>query len=42
MECKKDDNEVYVPFSFIHKYFEVYGKMSDVDDSKFIWLHSNP
>ena len=23
VSCRRDDNDVYVPFSFIHEYFEV-------------------
>lgn len=39
--CKRDVDDVYVPFSFIHKYFEVYGKMSvDKGIEQFDWSHS--
>jgi len=44
--CKKDSlSEVYIPFSFIQKYFEIYGKLEYVPEGKettqvFNWLHS--
>jgi hypothetical protein len=47
--CKKDEisSEVFIPFSFIHKYFEIYGKLeeqspADGNDQQqtFTWLHS--
>ncbi|GIY35471.1 d-glucuronyl C5-epimerase B [Caerostris darwini] len=41
VSCRQDNGEVYVPFSFLHKYFEIYGKMvkhGGVD--KFDWQHS--
>ncbi|GAB6023654.1 hypothetical protein CHUAL_008421 [Chamberlinius hualienensis] len=42
--CQRDDEgEVFVPFSFLKKYFEVYGKMtsSGVDGAEhFEWQHS--
>ncbi|XP_053625385.1 D-glucuronyl C5-epimerase B isoform X2 [Plodia interpunctella] len=39
--CKRDRDEVYIPFSFIHKYFEVYGKITATDGvEKFEWSHS--
>lgn len=28
VSCRREGSEVYVPFSFLHKYFEVYGKMT--------------
>lgn len=39
--CRQESGEVYVPFSFIHKYFEVYGKVvkhGGID--RFNWQHS--
>ncbi|XP_015598441.1 D-glucuronyl C5-epimerase B isoform X2 [Cephus cinctus] len=39
--CRKEGDEVYVPFSFIHKYFEIYGKLAIYDGlERFEWLHS--
>ncbi|CAG9783465.1 unnamed protein product [Diatraea saccharalis] len=39
--CRRDRDEVYMPFSFIHKYFEVYGKITTTDgEEKFEWSHS--
>lgn len=39
--CKKEGDEVYVPFSFLHKYFEVYGKLTTYDGlERFEWSHS--
>ncbi|KAJ8911450.1 hypothetical protein NQ315_013812, partial [Exocentrus adspersus] len=39
--CRKEGDEVYIPFSFIHKYFEVYGKLATYDGvEKFEWSHS--
>uniref|UniRef100_A0A0K8SUY8 heparosan-N-sulfate-glucuronate 5-epimerase n=1 Tax=Lygus hesperus TaxID=30085 RepID=A0A0K8SUY8_LYGHE len=39
--CRKEGDEVYLPFSFIHKYFEVYGKMAIYDGyMRFEWSHS--
>ncbi|XP_077280041.1 D-glucuronyl C5-epimerase isoform X2 [Temnothorax americanus] len=39
--CRKEGDEVYVPFSFIHKYFEIYGKLATYDGlERFEWLHS--
>lgn len=43
MSCIQDGNEVYVPFSFIRDYFEVYGSLSTMGkgSQKFEWSHSN-
>lgn len=43
VSCIQDGDEVYVPFSFIRDYFEVYGSLSTVGKgpSKFEWNHSN-
>ncbi|XP_012262938.1 D-glucuronyl C5-epimerase B isoform X2 [Athalia rosae] len=39
--CRKEGDEVYLPFSFIHKYFEVYGKLATYDGlQRFEWSHS--
>lgn len=39
--CRKEGEEVYVPFSFLHKYFEVYGKLTTYDGlERFEWFHS--
>ncbi|XP_028158304.1 D-glucuronyl C5-epimerase [Ostrinia furnacalis] len=39
--CRRDRDEVFVPFSFIHKYFEIYGKITSGDGGeKFEWSHS--
>ncbi|XP_072943501.1 D-glucuronyl C5-epimerase B isoform X2 [Epargyreus clarus] len=39
--CRRDAAEVYVPFSFIRKYFEIYGKITSTDGvEKFEWSHS--
>lgn len=43
IECKKDASEVYIPFNFIHKYFEIYGKLEEPkegEEQTFTWLHS--
>ncbi|XP_042214711.1 D-glucuronyl C5-epimerase B-like [Homarus americanus] len=40
--CKRDQNDVYIPFSFIHNYFEVYGRVEQKPDGTevFEWSHS--
>lgn len=39
--CRKEGDEVYVPFSFLHRYFEIYGKLTTFDGvEKFEWSHS--
>lgn len=39
--CKKEGTEIYIPFSFLHKYFEVYGKLATADGlQRFEWSHS--
>ncbi|XP_049866763.1 D-glucuronyl C5-epimerase B isoform X2 [Pectinophora gossypiella] len=41
VSCRRDANEVYVPFSFVHKYFEVYGKITSIEGvERFEWSHS--
>lgn len=43
VSCIQDGDEVYVPFSFLRDYFEVYGSLSTVGKGppKFEWSHSN-
>ncbi|CAB3234771.1 unnamed protein product [Arctia plantaginis] len=41
--CRRDTDrdEVFVPFSLVHKYFEIYGKITSTDGvDKFEWSHS--
>ncbi|GBP43647.1 D-glucuronyl C5-epimerase B [Eumeta japonica] len=39
--CKKENDEIFVPFSFIHKYFEIYGKITSLEGvERFEWSHS--
>uniref|UniRef100_A0A2M4AL95 heparosan-N-sulfate-glucuronate 5-epimerase n=1 Tax=Anopheles triannulatus TaxID=58253 RepID=A0A2M4AL95_9DIPT len=39
--CRKEGEEVYLPFSFLQKYFDVYGSLNVVDGSRrFDWTHS--
>ncbi|KAJ2952459.1 hypothetical protein O0L34_g6768 [Tuta absoluta] len=39
--CRRDAADVYLPFSFIHKYFEVYGKITSIEGvERFEWSHS--
>lgn len=41
--CRREKNEVYLPFSFINRYFEVYGKLVGGEGSAhqhFDWQHS--
>lgn len=39
--CHKQADEVYLPFSFLQKYFEVYGKLTIYDGlERFEWTHS--
>lgn len=41
--CLQEGDEVYVPFTFLHEYFEVYGSLSQVGKGppRFDWAHSN-
>lgn len=43
VSCMQDGDEVYVPFSFLHDYFEVFGSLSTIGKgpAKFEWSHSN-
>ncbi|KAL3861260.1 hypothetical protein ACJMK2_007304 [Sinanodonta woodiana] len=39
--CRREDDEVYMPFSFIQKYFEVYGSIENMDGyDRFEFSHS--
>lgn len=39
--CRKEGDEIYMPFSFIKKYFEVYGSLSNIEGvTHFDWNHS--
>ncbi|WAR14505.1 GLCE-like protein [Mya arenaria] len=41
VQCRREENEVYMPFSFIKKYFEVYGEIQVSEgDEKFEFSHS--
>ncbi|XP_014210842.1 D-glucuronyl C5-epimerase [Copidosoma floridanum] len=41
ISCRKEGDEVYIPFSFIHNYFEIYGKIVNNDGlERFDWYHS--
>ncbi|XP_071527790.1 D-glucuronyl C5-epimerase B [Panulirus ornatus] len=42
VSCKRDVTDVYIPFSFIHSYFEVYGRVEQKPDGTevFEWSHS--
>ncbi|KAK4298907.1 hypothetical protein Pmani_028777 [Petrolisthes manimaculis] len=42
VSCRRDESEVYVPFSFIRSYFEVYGQVEERSDGRevFEWTHS--
>lgn len=41
VSCRREDDEVYLPFSFIQKYFEVYGEIQHKDGmEKFQFSHS--
>nr|CAI5837151.1 unnamed protein product [Callosobruchus analis] len=41
ISCRKEGEEVYIPFSFLHRYFEVYGKLATYDGlERFEWSHS--
>lgn len=43
ISCLQENDEVYVPFSFLHEYFEVYGSLSTIGKgpARFDWSHSN-
>lgn len=41
--CRKEGEEIYLPFSFLHDYFEVFGSLSASAKGvqQFDWSHSN-
>ncbi|KAL3269647.1 hypothetical protein HHI36_008710 [Cryptolaemus montrouzieri] len=40
--CRKEGDEVFLPFSFLRKYYEVYGKMVNLDGiERFEWSHNS-
>lgn len=50
VSCRREGDEIYLPFSFLHDYFEVYGSLSTATSSasasrgqpqQFDWSHSN-
>nr|CAG4636821.1 EOG090X0272 [Ceriodaphnia reticulata]SVE72802.1 EOG090X0272 [Ceriodaphnia reticulata] len=41
ISCRKEGKEVFVPFSFLEKYYEVYGKLAkSKGHEQFEWSHS--
>lgn len=41
ISCRREGDEVFLPFTFLYKYFEVYGSLSTVDGvARFDWSHS--
>ena len=36
---RKEGSEVFVPFSFVRKYFDIYGKFEDDRETRFLWSH---
>ena len=36
---RKEGSEVFVPFNFIRKYFDIYGKFEDEGETRFLWSH---
>ncbi|KAI8482167.1 hypothetical protein Bbelb_400550, partial [Branchiostoma belcheri] len=41
IECRRENEEVYVPFNFLEKYFEVNGHIAEYDGyDRFEWQHS--
>lgn len=41
VSCRQYGGEVYIPFTFIHKYFEVYGRLVKHNGyERFEWQHS--
>jgi heparosan-N-sulfate-glucuronate 5-epimerase len=39
--CRREGDEIYMPFSFVKKYFEVYGSLNSNDGiTHFDWNHS--
>lgn len=43
ISCRREGDEIYVPFSFLHDYFEIYGALSTTGKGthRFDWSHSN-
>ncbi|KAJ8679544.1 hypothetical protein QAD02_015331 [Eretmocerus hayati] len=42
VSCRKDDDEIFIPFSFLQEYFGIFGKIVVNDDvERFEWSHSN-
>ncbi len=42
IQGRREGDEVYIPFNFVEKYFEVYGKIAEYDGyDRFEWQHSN-
>lgn len=41
--CRREGDEIYLPFSFLHDYFEVFGSLSTSvkGQQQFDWSHSN-
>ncbi|RXG72932.1 D-glucuronyl C5-epimerase [Armadillidium vulgare] len=42
VSCRRDETDIFIPFSFIHNYFEVYGRLATNDRGQevFEWSHS--
>lgn len=41
VKCRKEGKETFIPFSFIERYFEVYGSVTHSDGfERFEWRHS--
>ena len=36
---RKEGSEVFVPFNFVRKYFDIYGKFEDEGETRFLWSH---
>lgn len=43
VSCRREGDEIYLPFSFLHDYFEVFGSLSTTvkGTQRFDWSHSN-
>lgn len=42
VRCRRETDEVFIPFSFLRNYFEVYGTLTtDNGVTRFNWSHSN-
>ncbi|KAI8795366.1 D-glucuronyl C5-epimerase [Biomphalaria glabrata] len=42
IKCRREGNEIYMPFSFIKNYFEVFGEVQETDGyERFEFHHSN-